>query len=37
MLEKVPELFTVHIPNLTEEQAEALVSQYSGAWMMKEE
>ena len=27
-----PELFTVHIPQLTEQQAEALLSQYASAW-----
>ena len=28
----VPEYFTVHIPQLTEQQAEALLGQYAGAW-----
>ena len=33
----VQEYFTVHIPQLTEQQAEALTAQYAGAWMTKEE
>ena len=31
MLEKA-QRYTVHIPHLTEQQAEALVSQYPNAW-----
>lgn len=30
-------LYTVHIPHLTKYKAEALIGQYSGAWMTKED